>query len=185
MSAAKLAGRYAKSILELSKEKGQLEVVYQDMSYIKKLLNVRDFWLMTKSPIINTAKKRKIFKEVFGDKLNTITSSFIDIVVNKRREFHLPEIVNAFVEQYQNQNQIVTAKLVTAIPAGEEMLGEVRGIVLQDTGKKEVVLKTETDPSLIGGFILTFEDKLYDSSIAHKLDTLRKGFEKNKYIREY
>ena len=32
------------------------------------------------------------------------------------------------------------------------------------------------DPSLIGGFVLRFDDLLVDASLARQLDTLRRGF---------
>ncbi|RYY66724.1 MAG: F0F1 ATP synthase subunit delta, partial [Chitinophagaceae bacterium] len=34
----RLAGRYAKSLLDLAVERGQLEAVYADMQYLRELL---------------------------------------------------------------------------------------------------------------------------------------------------
>ena len=39
MPNARLAGRYAKSILDLAIEQGQLEAVYADMKYIQAACN--------------------------------------------------------------------------------------------------------------------------------------------------
>jgi F-type H+-transporting ATPase subunit delta len=44
---------------------------------------------------------------------------------------------------------------------------------------------TQVDPELIGGFVLQFDNKRYDASIAHKLDELRSAFSKNLYIKEF
>ena len=44
------------------------------------------------------------------------------------------------------------------------------------TRSREVRLRRETDPSLIGGFVLRFDDLLVDASLVRQLDTLRRGF---------
>ncbi len=185
MSSAKLATRYAKSLIDLSVEKGQLEEVYQDIQSLDKATDNRDLYLLLKSPIVNTSKKSAILKTLFDGKLNDITSSFINIIVNKRRESFLPDIVDSFIEQYKSRKHIASATLVTATPVNDALLEKVRAIVKAQTGEETVNLDTSVDESLIGGFILKFGDKLYDSSISHKLEKLKKGFSKNKYVREY
>lgn len=40
----------------------------------------------------------------------------------------------------------------------------------------------EVDLELIGGFIIEFEDNIYDVSVVNKLDEFKKGFRDNKYI---
>ena len=186
MSALRLASRYAKSLLDLATQKGELDSTYGDIMVLKDALTSnRDFWLLLKSPIVTTDKKVSIIKAAFGETFNAITTGFIDIVTRKRRESYLPEIVDAFIQEYQNRNGVVKAKLTTATAVTQSLLDKVNEIVLKNTGKKTVAIETEVDSSLIGGFILQFEDKLFDSTISHKLDKLKKGFEKNKYVREF
>jgi len=53
MPNARLAGRYAKSLLDLATEQGQLEAVYADMKYIHEVCHASsDFVNMLRSPII-------------------------------------------------------------------------------------------------------------------------------------
>jgi F-type H+-transporting ATPase subunit delta len=44
-----------------------------------------------------------------------------------------------------------------------------------------IEFKTIVDPALIGGFVISFEDKLYDASVRHQLDVLRKEFDSKEY----
>ena len=47
----------------------------------------------------------------------------------------------------------------------------------------EIVLDAEVDPSLIGGFTLTVDDKLLDASVSHQLEKIRRELlDKNKRI---
>lgn len=186
MSALRLASRYAKSLKDLAIEQKVLEEVAGNIKTFNSMVTKnRDLLLLLKSPIVQPSKKATIIKKITRGSFHEMTSRFIDIVIRKRREAYLPEIVNEFLTQYKIHKQIATAKLTTAAPVNAALLQTVKGIVLAHTGQKEVELETAVDPSLIGGFILQFGDKLFDSSLSHKLDKLSKTFAKNKYVREF
>ena len=185
MSNEKLAFRYAKSLLDLAVEKEQLEAVHADIEYLAKSLKNRDLQLFIASPIIHSERKAAIFKEMFGKKLSVITNSFVDIVTSKHREYYLPEIVTAFIRQHKELQGVAVAKLTVASPVDDATLKQIREMVIQATGKKSVELQTVLDPSILGGFVLQYEGQQYDASIVSKLDTLRKEFMHNKYVREF
>ena len=48
-----------------------------------------------------------------------------------------------------------------------------------------VIGQEQIDPSLIGGFVLEFDNKRYDASVASKLNDLKSDFNKNQYVREF
>jgi F-type H+-transporting ATPase subunit delta len=47
-----------------------------------------------------------------------------------------------------------------------------------------IELETAVDDDLIGGFVLEFGDKRYDSSLSYQLQRLQKGFRDNAYERD-
>jgi len=100
MSAGRVAQRYAKSIIDLARESNALDAIHEDFKTIGSALDSRDFYLLVKSPIILASKKKSIFKAVFGEHLQKLTSSFLDILVGKGRESILPDICTAFHDQY-------------------------------------------------------------------------------------
>ena len=110
-----VATRYAKSLLDLSVEKGQLEAVYADMLQVKSVCDgSKEFVNFLNSPIIKADKKIATIKAVFEGKLNAITSGFLTIVASKRRESVVPEIANEFIEQYRSHKNILTAVVTSA-----------------------------------------------------------------------
>lgn len=186
MSAVKLASRYAKSILDLAIEKGQLENVLQDMNLLNSATdNSREFYLMLKSPIVNGDKKMEITKQIFGNNLSSITSEFINILMRKNREAYLPEIIDAFLKQYNQHKNITEVKVSTAQPISEEMQNEILTRLRSQAGLKEIALSTSIDESLIGGYVLQWEDKLIDTSIARGLAILKDEFDNNDYVRKF
>lgn len=176
----RIAARYAKSILDLGIEQNNLDVLFDDMKAINQALSNREFWLFIKSPIIKADKKQKTFHKIFGESLSKTTNSFFDLLTRKGREFHLPEIVDSFIHQYKKYNKISEIKLTTASALSEEGLQGIRKALLESNITDEKVeITTNVDPGLIGGFVIHVEDKLYDASVAHKLEQIRKNFQDN------
>lgn len=175
MSVQKIADRYAKSLVDLALEQNKLDRVAEDVKHFLALTDVRDFSLLLKSPIVNPAKKEKIFEALVKSHYDVLTFSFLRIIIKKGRETYLREIAEAFGDQYNEINKISKLKLVTAIKLSEKQLDEIKDQI-RNSGATHpnIELDTQVEPEIIGGFILEFEDKLYDASIAYQLDKMRK-----------
>src|SRR6185436_13020004 len=105
----RLATRYAKSLLDLAIEKGQLEEVYADMQWLQSVCKTnRDFVNVLRSPIIKGDVKKKIVEAVTTGRINEITNAFIRLIITKGRESNLPEISSAFVDAYKEKKNIHT-----------------------------------------------------------------------------
>ena len=181
MQNPRLASRYAKSLVDLAAEKGQLEAVRADMQVLQQITkNNRDVVALLKSPIIKPDKKQQILAAIFENRISLITAAFIRLLVVKGRESNLPEITTAFEQQYNVLKNISKVKITTAAPVDPAILGAIRQKVEAGTDKK-IVLETAVEPDLIGGFVLETEDRLYDASVLRDLNDIRKQFTQNIY----
>jgi F-type H+-transporting ATPase subunit delta len=179
----RLAGRYAKSLIDLSLERGQLEEVYKDMIYLNAVCTVsREFVNVLKSPVISPDKKVQILEAVTGGKIGELSASFIKLLIKKGRETFLPEIVSAFIDQYKDHEGIYVVKLTTAAPVSEELKKAIVNKIQTQTVMKQVELNTEVNEGIIGGFILEVGDHLVDASIAFELNNARKQFQDNDFV---
>jgi F-type H+-transporting ATPase subunit delta len=169
-----VASRYAKSLLDLSVEKGQLEAVYADMLQVKAVCeNSREFITFLNSPIINSDKKIVVIKAVFEGKFNSITDGFLTIVASKRRENVISEMANEFIEQYRSHKNILTAVVTSANGLDAATKQKALDLVKsQLSGEVELVEKV--DANIIGGFILKIGDKQLDKSVARQLTNMKK-----------
>lgn len=183
MSVHRIASRYAKSLIELAIDQKKLDVVTEDVKQFKQLAKNRDLHLLLKSPIVHAAKKKQILKLIFGDKLDELFMAFLNILVTKGREAYLPEIADEYLLQYKRVKHISTVKLTTASPLTEELLKAIHDkLEASQATDEHVDLVSAVDPALIGGFVVEFEDKIYDASVKHKLAVLKKGFRENFYV---
>jgi len=183
MSNARLAGRYAKSLLGLAQEQGQLEVVYTDMKYIQAVcLASSEFVNLLRSPIIKADQKNGIINSVTKDKVSLLTNSFTVLLVNKGRERDLPEMATAFIEQYNELKGIHQVTLTTAVEVSDALKKAIEDKVKVENKYGTVELTTKTDESLIGGFVLEFNNNLVDASIARDLRDIKRQFMNNDFV---
>jgi F-type H+-transporting ATPase subunit delta len=182
MNNPRLAGRYAKSLVDLATEQGQMEPVYNDMKLLQGLFKSNaDFVALLRSPIINADKKEKIVRAVLVGKLAPLTDAFLSLLVRKGRESNLPEITEAFIDQYNGLNSIYKVKISTAVPMSEELKQSIINQVKSEK-VKTVELETVVKDELIGGFVLEMQGNLVDASVLRDLKDVKKQFMNNDYI---
>jgi F-type H+-transporting ATPase subunit delta len=183
MQNPRLADRYAKSLIDLSTEKGQLDAVRADMQYIQALCkSSKELVNVLKSPIIKADQKEKILAAVTVGKVGELTNAFSNLLIKKGRESDLPEIANAFINQYNALKGIHRIKLTTAVAISSELKTSIETKVKSALGFTTIEMETLTNEQLIGGFVLEFDNKQVDASIANDLRELRKEFKQNQYI---
>ncbi len=186
MSSYRLSARYAKSLLDLAIEKNQLTEVFNDVSYFNEVLkNVRELLLLLRNPVIHTDKKQKIVDQIFGSQFNTITKEFFKLVISKRREEFLPEFAAEFIAQYNRKKGITVVTVTTPIPVDNYILTNILELLKTDSSVSNVEFKTKVDEKLIGGFVLQYGDKMFDTSIARALEVIDDNFLDNSYIKKY
>lgn len=174
---SKAGARYAKSLLDLSKEQNAVEEVKNDMVFFEQVVNSHsELEAILKTPIVPLDKKQGILQGIFGGKVHAITESFLKLVVNKGRGAILFDTAKQFVAQYDAIKGIVTAEVTSASPLTDANKTEVVALVKKELGASEVLVKEKVDPALIGGFILKVGDKQFDASIASGLTKLKKEF---------
>jgi len=183
MQNPRLAQRYAKSLIELVAEMGQLDPVHGDIMLLHAICtHSNEFVLMLRSPIISAYKKNKIIDAVTEGKISKITQTFIKLLCSKNRESLLPEIITSFIEQYNKIKGIHKVKLTTAIPVTEEIKNSFIRKLESGPSIKNIELETIVNEKLIGGFTLEMEGKLIDASILRDLNDVKKQFANNDYI---
>jgi F-type H+-transporting ATPase subunit delta len=174
-----VANRYAKSLMELAVESGQLDAVRADMKAIGQVCEEnREFALFLNSPVIKTDKKLAVIGALFQGKVSDLTLSFLNLVTKKHREPFIREIAAAFDEQYKADKKILTAVVISAQGLDEVTRKKVTDLVKTQTSS-EVELQEKIDPATIGGFILRIGDKQVDRTVARQLNNLKKQLVNN------
>ena len=183
MKDTKVASRYAKSLLDLSLERGELETVKSDMLVIYQTIKEsRDLGLLLTNPIVKTDKKITVIKAIFSGNISDLSFNFVELITKNKRENYIHAISEEFLNQYKVYKKILTAVITTTTGLDNNLRNKVLELIKKDSNQ-EIELIEKTDKTLIGGFILNIGDKRIDSSVSGKLAKLKKTFSDNPYIK--
>ncbi len=175
MSATKLASRYAKAILEDSISSNTLDITKDDLNLIKSACDgSNDLQALLKSPLIKSDVKENIFKQIFQSKVSNQVLNFVLLVISHKRESFLNQIIGEFFNQYNELKEISEITITTAVNTSQEELVAIATKFKEELKLTNVKVNVLVDPSILGGFIVKLGDKVYNASIKHKFNELRK-----------
>ncbi len=123
------------------------------------------------SPKLPKEQLAQIFIELAGRELGGRGANFMRLLAENRRLGLLPEIAQGFEALRAEAERTIEATVVSASPLGDKE----RAALVQALKKRldrEVTLKCETDPRLIGGAVIRAGDLVIDGSVRSKLERL-------------
>lgn len=172
MKGTKVAVRYAKSLLELALENGNLDAVAGDMNYFSQTLDENpELARLLNSPIVTGEKKLEVFQNVFGQ-FEKVTMNFLALVTKNGRESVLPAIAKSFDEEVKIHKGIVSVELIMAAAFDDSTRKTILAKV-EESVKGTLEVKETINPDLIGGFIVKMGDKQIDASVLNQLNNLK------------
>ncbi|MBN1397143.1 MAG: F0F1 ATP synthase subunit delta [Bacteroidetes bacterium] len=176
MSNLRIANRYAEALLTSAEELKVLKNVSDDISLLQRIINdSKEFQLFLKSPIIKTEKKRQVFEEIFGKTVQPLTLRFLILLAEKGRESVLPGIIEAFFILQDERLGIANVHVKAAAELSAQQTIQLQQ-KFEAYSKKKVRVDVSVNPGLIGGFVAYIGDTMFDGSVKHQLELLRKKF---------
>ena len=173
-----LARRYATAIFQLASEAGAVDAVSHDLhTFVAALGADQQVDRFFRSPVIDREEKSAVIAQAF-DRLNEIALHAILLLIRKRRE----TLVNEIVRQYDIlERQARGAQPLTVTSARKLDPGELDALIakLSAAFKTTFDVTQRVDPKLIGGVRLTIGDKRVDGSIAGRLNDLARMLSTN------
>ena len=171
--AGALARRYARALYELGKQAGQLEAMGKSLAELAAAWNEsKDLRDAFANPSVTAEMRRKIL-DALGQRLGTSQTlkNTMQMLSDRRRLRHLPEIAEAFATLAEQQSGRVRAEVITATQLPESYFAELKKTLEQVTGR-QVQLVQRHDPSLIAGVVTRVGDRVYDGSLKNQLAEL-------------
>lgn len=176
MAETKVSIRYANSLLDLTTEKNNLNEISTDMELVLTAIRSSpELRNLLESPVVKNGVKQSLLNEIFKNKVGSDTLNFIDFVVEKSRERILSSIVEKFLELRDAKLRIVRAEVKTSFDFTDEQKENLRKR-LESMLNKKTYLNFIVDKNVLGGFVAKVGDTVYDASIKHQLELLRKEF---------
>jgi len=169
---------YAKALLDLTKGKEEetLEYLKEIQHIIKKDKQIEHFFL---NPATSRNIKIEIIKKIFKDYLPEILLNFLCVLAKNERFELLPQIEEIYRYYYDQMNQILPVKVITAIELDEETKKTIENVLSKYFNKK-VDLEFYVKPEIIGGIVIQSQGYEIDDSIQTKLRFIYKNLKNTK-----
>jgi F-type H+-transporting ATPase subunit delta len=160
----RVAIRYAQALMDIANEKNLVEQFSKDITTIDDVLeSSKDLRAMLHSPVIRPHVKHEVLQQIFAAHISKDLLNFLELLVRKGRGEMLRSTVVEFRKLVDTKQNVVRAKVTSAVELTEEQRKAIQARLTALTGQT-VVSSYFLDPSLKGG------------SLKHQLEILREQF---------
>lgn len=165
--------RYAQAAFELAKERGELDEWKAGLEKLASVTKDEKLMVLMQNPKIGVSAKRELLGEKLGE-VNPLILNLACLLVSRgmlKNAGSISQEYNRLVDVYHG---IEHAEVVTALPLDDKESKEFSRRLEEMIGRK-VVIETQVNPSLLGGFRAKIGDTLIDGSVRSRLESLRKA----------
>jgi F-type H+-transporting ATPase subunit delta len=167
---------YARSLFELVESQGGREKLEELAGELDELADmVRSnprLGEFIANKTIAADKKEASLRKMFEGKISPVLFSTIGVLNRKGRLGQFLRVGAAFQELVEQKFGRIEVDVYTRFPLPPDEADKLRN-VLRDRLKREPVLYSYTDPTMIGGFKLRVGDRLLDASFKTRLGRIK------------
>ena len=166
------ARRYAQAVFEMAREKNELDRWQSDLRQIASLGEDAELMALLESPRLHFEVKAKLLAEQLRD-INPLVLNLVYLLISRGRFGMVGDIMEEYQRLLDSYHGIEQAEVITAIPLVDEdkrKLSERLGALID----KKVVLKSEVNSNIVGGFVARVGGKLVDGSTHSQLLALKR-----------
>jgi F-type H+-transporting ATPase subunit delta len=175
MTSRASATRYARALFDVAMaERHDLEQVDAELTAVATLVRENPALQRAVShPSIPAARKRAVLEQLLAiSPVNPILSRVLLLLADRDRLVLLPELAEAFRNRLMDHQQIVRARVTTAVELPADRVAALEQGLADATGRK-VQLQVAVDPAILGGAVARIGSTVYDGSITTQLERLK------------
>lgn len=169
------AARYARALLDVSIKEGDPQAVEQDLAAFAQLLGDHPvLQKMLVNPAIPASRKRAVVADVVerAGPLSPVAGRLLILLAERDRVTLLPDLLDVYRDRLMEHQQIVRARVTSAVPLPPDRLERLERSLAAATGQR-VAISTEVNPDLIAGIVAQVGSTVFDASVARHLARLR------------
>lgn len=173
MSTNAIARRYAKALVQLAAEANAVEGFGGELARINELMSANpELRSIFGNPAYGIEAKREILKEIVGKLgLSGLVANSLLLLLERNRLGQLPQIAESYGVLADELSGVIRPTLISGMPLADDQVVQIKEALAGSTGK-QVVLKVEVDPALIGGVVTKIGDTVFDGSVKTQLSRI-------------
>jgi F-type H+-transporting ATPase subunit delta len=166
-----VARPYARAAFGIARAAGNVAAWSQGLAAFAAAMTDPAVQTLVSSPRVPKSPLGEAFGDLAGPALGEPGRNFLYLLAENRRLGLLPEIAQLFEEMRAEAERAVEATVISATPLGAAQQKAIAQ-ALKKRLDREVTLKCETDPRIIGGAVIRAGDLVIDGSVRSKLERL-------------
>ena len=178
-----VARRYAKALMLIGKNDGQVEKYRKELHTISGLiLQEPSLEEAICNPLYNARNRKKVLQNVIERlDFSKVMTSFLLLLFDKGRFGFINSIKDFYDELADDSMGITRASLVSASELSSDTVDKIRTSLVEMTGK-EIILEVGQDPELIGGIVTRIGDLVLDGSLKTQLLNMKKYLKRGERV---
>lgn len=174
MSTKLIVLNWAQAFFNAAQDTGKLDAAQKDVALLKQVLKSEEALLVQlSSPKLSLTDRSNILKKALSEHITDLTLSFLVLVIKYRRQNLLLRILEEFSLINSQNQKILKATLTSAKELDTSQKSKLQNELQKKTGCTPDI-QYRIDPKLLAGFVLVYEDKMYDCSTKGALGRLKR-----------
>uniref|UniRef100_A0A3Q2P9A6 ATP synthase peripheral stalk subunit OSCP, mitochondrial n=1 Tax=Fundulus heteroclitus TaxID=8078 RepID=A0A3Q2P9A6_FUNHE len=169
-------GRYATALFSAASKQKKLDQVEQELGKVSVLIKEPKIAGIVMNPHVKRSIKQKTFHDALTKaKVSPITINLLNVLADNGRLTKTADVITAFGKMMSAHRGEVICSVTTAQPLDQASLAELKVALNGFLQKGETIkLETKSDPSIMGGMIVSIGEKYVDMSTKTKIQKLTK-----------
>jgi F-type H+-transporting ATPase subunit delta len=173
MNASEAANRfgdiYARTLFDLADESHIIEPVADDFAALKQVLAEHpDLEAVLGSPWFSQQYKMELLKTLFSGKIADLTFDFLMVAATHNRLMFLPQMIEKYQEFWEARQGMHAVRATVPEAASAQRMQELNSTICEILNSK-IKLEVLVDPSIMGGLVFRYGDKVIDNSVRSRL----------------
>jgi F-type H+-transporting ATPase subunit delta len=168
------AERYATALFDLAKDAKAIDAVEADLNGLLAALGEDDTLGKALASPLYEAEGKAASLEAIGDKagFHALTRNTLGVMARNGRAGLIGDLARGFAALAAAERGISEAHVTSATKLTDKEIDALKASLKRALGR-DVEIRTETDPAVLGGLIVQVGSRMFDSSLRTKLDGLR------------
>ena len=168
-----VSATYGDALFELAVSQNRVDGFYDEaQAVLAAFKDNGELMAILNHPKIVKEEKISVIENIFSKFVSKEMTGFLVTIVTKDRSTEIPEVFEYFIGRIKEYKHIGVAYVTTPMELSESSKAKIVDKLLKTTDYREFEMNYAVDKSLIGGMVIRIGDRVVDSSIKHKLDSL-------------
>jgi F-type H+-transporting ATPase subunit delta len=164
--------RYARALFELASEKGTVDDWLVQLDLAVQVLNDDEFRALLNHAEVSLLRKREAVEAVLAE-VDPMVQNLISLLVARGSVGVVGDVYDNYTRMVDIAKGRQRVELTSAVELEDNQIDKIK-VFVEGLVKKEVVIHTSVDESILGGIVIQIGDQLLDGSTKTQLEGLRK-----------